>query len=73
MKRADLIMICEQAEHFLRSGLARGSLPLDMAESWARIHRVRSELSQDTECLPPITSALEAKDGTGPHRHVKKP
>lgn len=72
MKRADLILVCEQAEHFLRSGLARGLVPLAMAESWARIHRIRTDLAQDTESLPPIT-ALEPKDGTAQHRHVRKP
>lgn len=72
MKRADLILVCEQAEHFLRSGLARGLVPLDMAESWARIHRVRTALAQDTESLPPIT-ALDPKEATGAHRYTKNP
>lgn len=72
MKRADLIHICEEAEAYLRSGLSRSLMPIDMAEAWSRIFRVRTALMQDTESLPPIT-ALEPKDGTAQHRHVRKP
>lgn len=71
MKRTDLLRALDAAEHFLRSGLARNVVPLDMAEHWAGIHRIRATLSQDTESLPPIT-ALEPKDGTAQHRHVRK-
>lgn len=72
MKRSDLLLILEEAEAFLRSGLSRNRPPIDMAEAWSRIFRVRTHLMQDTESLPPIT-ALEAKDGTAQHRHVRKP
>ncbi len=71
MKRTDIIRICEEAEHFLRSNLARNMMPIDMAEAWSRIFRVRTALMQETESLPPIT-ALEAKEGPpAPYRHVR--
>lgn len=70
MKRSDLIRALDAAEHFLRSGLARNVSPLDMAEHWAGIHRIRSTLTQDTESLPPVT-ALEPKDATAQYRHVR--
>lgn len=73
-KRTDLIRTIELAEHFLRSGLARNVSPIDMAEAWSRIHRLREALMQETESLPPITSALEHKDGPpAPYRHQRKP
>jgi hypothetical protein len=72
MKALDVKKTVDLAEHFLRSSAARALPPIEMADRWAAIHRLRASLAQETQTLAPITTAVP-KPGVHPDRHERNP